>query len=246
VVREHYISKSALEIGGSYIKITGFPWQEKGTSDKVGVNSLTGKMLCKYHNNILSDIDNVGSNFLRYLNRIFEEFLNSDKIINEECKRFEGKKIELWLLKILCGLFAINHIDIPEYWIRILFGKENLSKNHGIYFFGIPGVPASWFFNLIAVRLVRNNRGEIAGAKFGLGGLPTLLAFGKPIFHEENMTELFRPSKLIFIKDGKNKEISFIGPEFEGNGSIISHVGGQVESNSRNFPRPLVSPSDND
>jgi len=47
--REHFISEAVLEIEGTSIEISGFPWQNKGESAVIGKSSLASK----YYANII-------------------------------------------------------------------------------------------------------------------------------------------------------------------------------------------------
>lgn len=47
--REHYISRSVLEIADSKLKVSGFPWQDPRKQADIGIETLTSKMFCVRH-----------------------------------------------------------------------------------------------------------------------------------------------------------------------------------------------------
>ena len=240
ISREHYISKSVLDIAGKAVRISGFPWQKLDQKELIGNNSLTANILCKYHNSQLSSLDQNGNKFVSSLKKIYSQALQGDSFL-DEVFTINGTDFELWLLKILCGFFAIiGKYEIPDKWINLLFKRETFPNNFGLYIFGEPG-NTIWYFNLVRVISVKDTNNNIAGAKFGIGGIPFLLAFGKPTFHEKGFDHIYRPQSIKFNKSGKTKEINFIWPNESKTGSISLTFPNFVE-NTNQYPRLMVSP----
>lgn len=238
--REHYISKSALELAGKTVRVTGFSWQRTNDSTEIGINSLTSKMLCEQHNSELSSLDEVGKAFLLALKSSFDAATTEREFLNEAFK-IEGEKLELWLLKVLCGFFRMSRVaHIPSSWIEILFQKRPFAENSGLHFFTLPGNVA-WKFNLLRVLSVQDKHGNIAGAKFGIGGLAALLAFGKPSFEEAGIESLYRPTNIQIIKGTNTKSIEFSWGSYQGQGSMTMHISEIVEEKDLHA-RPLVKP----
>ena len=99
----------------------------------------------------------VGKVFLQTIRTIFDDAIGESKFSDEKFI-LEGNKIELWLLKILCGLGVVSgKVVLPKKWINILFGRETLPKDAGLYFFGVEG-DVSWNFNLVRVISVLDNQ----------------------------------------------------------------------------------------
>ena len=239
--KEHVISRSVLALAGDVILVSGFPWQEKDKYDSVGINSLASKVLCQNHNNSLSKADNEGRLFVQSIKSIFETFVETnespvdDVIIN-------GELIELWLLKILCGIYSLKKKgEVPKEWIKILFEKEKFGKDCGFYFFGFEG-NASWFFNLVKVISVRDDKNMFAGAKFGIGGLSLLLALGKPNFENPNMKYMLRPKRIVFSKGEISKNIVLSWNSYPSSGTITMNILGTTEDPPPEYV-PLVSPT---
>jgi len=221
--REHYISKSALELAGKTVSVSGFPWQTPDQSMEIGIESLTSKILCEHHNSELSPLDVVGSDFLRLLKASIEG-VASDGEFKNETVHIDGLKLEAWLLKVLCGTIALSgRSKVPEEWVNILFQNRPFPKDSGLYFFGAPGL-VKWNFNLMRMSSVQDKSGKIAGAKFGIGGIATLLAFGKPIFEEAGIDYLYRPSSLVFQKESNAKHFEFSWGSHQGYGSMNVRV----------------------
>ena len=239
ISKEHYVSRSVLEAAGGEIQVSGFPWQEKNETKKVGINSLVSKVLCSYHNSELSSLDASGSSFLEALRSIFNTTIEEREFSNE-IFNLDGKKTELWLLKIFCGLLATSKVTkIPGRWVEILFEKELFPDGSGLHIFGETG-RGIWFFNLVRVFSVQDtNSTNIAGAKFGIGGLAFLLAFGRPNFSESSMRSILRPDKLSFEKNCKTKEINFTWGEYQPGNSIKIRIEGLVQKGQTN-DRPIV------
>lgn len=217
--REHYISKSVLELVGKTVSVSGFPWQTSNRSMEIGIEALTSKILCEHHNSELSPLDNIGAEFLRSLKSSFDGSVNHGEF-KDEIIDIDGLKLETWLLKVLCGIISVSGFSkVPKEWIEILFQNRSFPNNSGIYFFGSPGL-AKWSFNLVRIFSVQDKGGKIAGAKFGIGGIATLLAFGKPIFHEPGIEYLYRPANLVIQKGSNIKRFNFSWGNYQGYGSI--------------------------
>jgi len=137
--KEHYISHSLLKIlakedGSSDIK--GLPWS-KNEFVKLYPANLWSKILCLDHNQALKGLDFVAARFFRQLYLIPEQLNNNgaDSIL-----LVNGADLELWFLKLLCGLCTVNqkdqsHWEIPPEWLAILFRKTNFdyAAGQGLY-----------------------------------------------------------------------------------------------------------------
>jgi hypothetical protein len=102
---EHYISESVINCLGGQFKISGFPWQEIGQEQEVGINSLRSKVLCKRHNEAFSPLDESAKKFFGILFSIIAEFSGESGHLNGSTWHFvSGEMLELWLMKTLFGL----------------------------------------------------------------------------------------------------------------------------------------------
>jgi len=225
--REHYISKSVLKLAGNTVLVSGFPWQKPGQVIDIGIGSLASKILCGHHNAELSSLDESGRAFLANLKSSFDAALGEGEF-SDETFSIAGDKLELWLLKILCGILTVSRASAPEKWIEVLFQRQPFPDRAGIHFFGMPG-PAGWYFNLLRVISVPSKQGNIAGAKFGIGGLEVLLAFGKPQFMETEFQSRYRPESLLIHRDSNTKKFDFSWGDHVGEGSVVMRIEEVIE-----------------
>jgi hypothetical protein len=229
-----------LEIGGEIVQVSGFPWQ-KTESQEIGIDALTSRILCSQHNSQLSPLDATGKEFLSDVKSIFDKAFKSE-VWADEVFAIDGKKLELWLLKVLCGVFVVSGtIEVPRQWIEILFQREPFAEGSGMHIFGVQG-NGSWFFNLVRILSVNDKSGKILGAKFGIGGLAFLLAFGKPQFSEEGIQSIYRPQSIIFQKEANEKRLDFSWPYGEGTGSVRLTIAGAIDGVDPKY-RPIVGPN---
>ena len=119
-------------------------------------------------------------------------------------------QLEKWLLKVLVGIFSLtSRYQVPVEWIELLFGRKPWPVGEGMYIFFVPGA-LTWNLQLLQVIPVYKTEGarSILGAKFGFGGPPFLLAFGRPRFWEAGMEAFFRPGKLQVCQGSSVRENS--------------------------------------
>lgn len=237
---EHYISRSVLRLAGKAVRVSGFAWQQPGQATDIGVGSLTSKRLCRHHNEQLSPLDEEGRRFLAPLKHTHDEASGEAEFSNEAFL-VDGDKLELWLFKVLCGILAASRAyPVPKEWIEILFQRRPFPEGAGLYIFGEPG-PATWYFNLLRVISVRNNRGDLAGAKFGIGGLALLLALGTPRFHESGVESIYRPARLQIHRGRNIKEFLISWSRYQGSGSVFLRIEGAISADHPG-PKPIVRP----
>ena len=108
-------------------------------------DSLTAKILCENHNNILSPYDAAGGRF-------FEALADSEQPAPSSPARVafvNGYDVEKWMLKILCGNVATGDYrdptgllktgEVPKMWVEALYGTRPWPSGWGIYFSGEAG-----------------------------------------------------------------------------------------------------------
>jgi hypothetical protein len=238
--KEHYVSESVLAIVGTIIQVTGFPWQRNAETAQIGAASLAAKILCKRHNEQLSPLDSVAKVFLSGLQSSFQEA--SENMLSNTTYQTSGSSFELWLLKVLCGLLPLCKVAVPHAWVNILFQREPWPAGAGLHIFGAPGV-ASWYFTLVRVISVMSaeNPGRIAGAKFGIGGLALLLAFGTPRLTEPGMQTSYRPAGISIERDGKQNQHVLSWDDDDAHGTMTLRITGTTTGTTEG-PRPIVKP----
>ena len=131
-----------LKLIGDRITLKGFPWQGAGERT-VGTKALTAKILCERHNTALSSLDEVGIRFFDKLRLGRFECSPSEAVVGSQISLFRGEMIELWMLKVLCGLIVFGKrtdksgspikIDLPPPWLGILFGYQPMPPGWGLW-----------------------------------------------------------------------------------------------------------------
>lgn len=108
LTREHILSKTILrQLDG--IVLGGMPWQQTGTSAQVGINTATAKILCAYHNNSMSKLDDAAGRFFKRLQWIYAQTdVQHAPASKPTATIFSGETLERWMLKTLLGLFMEN------------------------------------------------------------------------------------------------------------------------------------------
>lgn len=215
ISREHYISKSLFK--SSAVAVEGFPWC-KGKPRTVGIQSLTGKILCQTHNNGLSSLDeeasvlfdgirewcgigNIPSNSLP-LTRI----ARPPTVVN-------AKLIERWFLKTLLNLSLCRDYFIgvegrekgivPHDLVQVCFGERQFDGAGGMYGAAHAGMMIASHDSVRFAPLLREDRVlgglfEFRGFRFLLsllpGGLDTMPQGMDPDWQH---SRLLRPLELI-------------------------------------------------
>src|SRR5882672_6826080 len=90
--REHLISKSLFD--GAEIQVFGLPWCPP-EGKVIGIDGLAAKILCRLHNNRLSEVDQAGGEVFKKIKR----FLGKVKSNPREKIKVDGSLLERWLLK---------------------------------------------------------------------------------------------------------------------------------------------------
>ena len=109
---EHFISAGVLaQLGGPKVKVNGVPWLATDETKILSINSLTGNILCKRHNESLSPLDAMAGKFFAALKLIHDDIFDK-KTLSRRWKwfLFSGEEVELWLLKTAIGLFHSGNV----------------------------------------------------------------------------------------------------------------------------------------
>ena len=199
--KEHYISHSLLKIivkeDGS-IGIKGLPWS-KNESVRLFPANLWSKILCVDHNQAMKGLDSVAARFFRQLYSIPEQLnvTGPDSIL-----LVNGADLELWFLKLLCGLCTVNqkdqpHWEIPANWLALLFRKENFDYAAGQGLYCSAWIDrqdnAGKYFDFTIYH--KESDYSVAGIQANMGGVFFFLCLQKML--KQDVT-LFHPDILAF------------------------------------------------
>jgi hypothetical protein len=106
ITGEHYVSRAVLEqLSEPAVAVDGVPWLAPGERRVIAINSLTSNILCGRHNSALSVLDTEAGHFLRTIKAVHANL--GDKSLSRRLRVsiVSGEALELWILKIACGLF---------------------------------------------------------------------------------------------------------------------------------------------
>jgi len=235
ISKEHFISRNILEelhqSGG--LRVGGMPWNSPGAAVAVSPASLAGKVLCRHHNGLLSDLDVLGGHFFRALNAIHAASTGGQSSVLAAVYEFDGNGVERFFLKILLGGVASGNLRGPDGTIvregfdksllRRLFGEETFPSPTGLYLLGELSVP--WLIEqpLQAGALIDSGNPvgiliSIAPLRFALAVVPpddnSPLLSGKSFYRPATITMTnLQNGKIIFNWDGKGgKEDIVVAP----------------------------------
>jgi hypothetical protein len=131
--REHYITDGIFE--GETINAFGLPWCIDEPLS-IGLAAATARILCKRHNEALSDLDNEASKLSKFITlNVFAQPLVDDTTT------LDGRLIEKWALKTLFNLGYLGALDRPTFArllppadiIGCLFSDATVPEGAGLY-----------------------------------------------------------------------------------------------------------------
>lgn len=226
--KEHIVSKSVLkliEIPNKPITISGPKWLNSGEEKSTSIASISTKILCKRHNEVLSGLDKIGQKFFDFL---YNEN-NPDEYLF-----INGEEIERWMLKLLCGLISsgwgakdLRYWQPPIEWLEILFGDGRIPERSGLY--ALKGKDIKTKYHQIGVSLLANDKRElIHGVYFFIAGFQFIFFMGPPKkdflirFLSSGWELHYRPECFVVVNGSKQREVHFgVSPR---NGFVVMEV----------------------
>ena len=183
--REHTISECLFASGK--VTVSGFPWC-KGQLKTIGVSNLTRWILCKHHNNRLSDLDSAMLTF-------FDAVRESARLNKLRTKlrqnawsplrlTVDGRLLERWFLKTLIninyegGLKFGDDGETPgiptKEIVEIAFGHRTFSEHAGLYVARRAGETVAMYDGVTVRALTECDR--ISAAEFTVFGYRFILS----------------------------------------------------------------------
>jgi hypothetical protein len=169
------------------ITVSGLPWCS-GKGKKVGLASLTAKVLCKVHNSALSPVDQEAVRFAESMRESFRLLAVRNRLKQKHWrfKKFpvDGGMMERWFLKTLInatchrgspiGLDS-DQLGLPSrYLVEIAFGKRSFEPKAGLYgIYDTPEKKQTW--DGISIQTFNSTSNRVMGAVFSLVGFRLLL-----------------------------------------------------------------------
>lgn len=186
--REHYISRGVLrEVGeGNDLLTVGLPFLQQEEM-LINDSSLTSKVLCEYHNNQLSPLDQSAKMLCSILKNFKKDIEGSGtkRLVEVIC----GEDIERWALKTLCATLASGNLvingqqrreTVPEAWIALLTGKTRWPIGWGLYLHSATG-QQNYSKQLFALQPGSiSSPNQIDALRFWMFGLPFVLLLHTP------------------------------------------------------------------
>jgi hypothetical protein len=185
ITREHLVSENLFL--DDEMTVEGFPWC-KGKPVKVGLASLTAKILCEQHNSDLSEVDTAGGQAFdalreaRRVANIRERNLKHRWSVRRT--RIDGRRFERWCLKTLINLCCDRENPIgrdsaipgrpSERLVRMAYGLEPFPGRAGLYFVARVGMNIKSEDRVSFAPLISLGR-RIEGGLFAVRGQPLLL-----------------------------------------------------------------------
>lgn len=185
ISREHLISENLFL--DDDMTVEGFPWC-KGKQVKIGLASLTAKILCNQHNSDLSDVDTIGG-------ETFAAFRESRRLANQREKnpryrwtvvytKIDGRGFERWCLKTLINLCYDRNQPIgrdssevgkaSERLVQIAYGQQEFQDKAGLYFVARVGMNIQSEDKVGFAPLI-SKQGNVEGGLFSIRGMRLLL-----------------------------------------------------------------------
>jgi hypothetical protein len=160
----------------------------------VGAKAAGSRILCKRHNNVLSDYDREGVRLVRTSNSYFDTFLL--RRLGSAFKVFSGDAIERFLMKMLAGSMAVNYSwRPPTVWLECIFHGARMPEGWGMYYDAAP-VPHMNGAGAGVVPMVTDGN-ECVGGSFLLGRLVFTAIFSTKAVTLNGQDWLYRPALII-------------------------------------------------
>lgn len=220
---EHYLTKAILKLlikslephypilGVNHMTIdaNGNPILKKDHRQR---DPVKAEVLCAHHNNKLSQFDQVGIDIAKALIATDERpYTCSAKYI------IKGENFERYILKSICGHItdsankASNNVPIksvPFEWLDILFSNKPVPINTGLYFQPIHH-GHTLEQKVQALAHTSDPHTATGGYRLMFGWMFFVLLESGRGEIETDPKPIFKPSRIIFKKDGFEREIAF-------------------------------------
>lgn len=193
ISREHIISEGIFS--SPTVRVKGFEWCPNELKE-VGLASLTKKVLCGFHNNSLSPLDQAAIDLFK----VFKEATRLQRVRegmgamrwSHSVFKIDGSKLETWCLKTLITLSVGGRVCLgpnstdpnkpDKHLVRSCFSGK-LEQPNGLYVSFEEGDQIQFQEEAVAIATFLNTEGRLAGARFALGGFVFLLNAGYRAFN---------------------------------------------------------------
>ena len=211
---EHTLSKDVLKSmarEGDLIEMEGLHWKAPGELMQLKISNLGSNILCRRHNSALSPLDSAAGRFFRILQEISTDI--KSKSLSRKGRWFlvGGEAIELWGLKVLCGLYYSRQITnqrqsiISTHEVNVArfitaLDDRQLHKPCGLYLRVNPGGTLKVEENVTTSPLCDADRNLLVGITIGMHGIEFDILMEAPgaNFPLPQQPVVFHPWHLLF------------------------------------------------
>ena len=223
---EHYVSdgllRDILDVmkgrrpGTPVFEVRHAKWLPEGETSRVVGRRIEAKVLCQAHNEALSPLDRIGKRFgaavvRAALARPGDEPEGETILLN-------GEDFERWLLKILCGVKAMeSRVDKTDWspplvWLRALFKIDGEAMPGGFGFWldlkAHELLPAGSLFSTTPIDS-RTSGPNPLGLRFHLCGIEHVLMIGDEGRSRVIRNGRLRPGLIDYEFDGATVRVGF-------------------------------------
>jgi len=185
--QEHLVSECLYD---GEIKVKGLPWC-KDTLKTIRIETLTAPLLCRYHNQTLSEVDKAAKQTLNTLREACDLWEKRKNIRTRSwtVKYFTTDMLllERWCLKTLININLSGKPGLPVYavgqsnrptdeLVRIAFGLERFKPPMGLYRVAVTGETLIDVGDGHIHLTTKGRNGRLGGAELKLLGLPFFLS----------------------------------------------------------------------
>jgi hypothetical protein len=238
ISKEHYVTEALLKEvaeGQRAVRVSNHPLLPTSVlgPEQFGLRALTGHILCKTHNSLLSDFDTTAVTLFKHL-----DFLNgTSHHAAQPTVPISGDRFERWMLKTLLGTLYGGAIPVlpgmefeeqlpPVELLRVIFDNQPIPVGQGLFLnAGRLGEAFTADHNVLQLSIAPSRDGRVIGLRvrmFGIMFSLILMNFtdGLP---EELREGTYRPSN-ITIEPGGSVPIEWTG-QVEARPVHILHLG---------------------
>lgn len=229
ISREHYMSKSMLDLFLAKTVDADFPWNDVGRSTTVGIEDLTSGILCGRHNSALLPLDAVATqafgNLLDAANYVTKKSLATKRAIYAA----SGEGLELWALKLLFGTYHAKMVAKDRNAL-----EDNRPFDFSIFQSVLEGRalvgPCGLYVRGRAAQMdtrvgwgppTTETGNRVSGVRFLVGPLEFALIVDSASLNFDAIRKqsFYRPSAVDLIGERRGANIFLSGPQFENNES---------------------------
>jgi hypothetical protein len=179
---EHIVTESTLP--GPQINVRGLPFL-KGRTITLHKKQFKSNILCKAHNNALSQVDQAGTS-------TFDALRDATGANPRMKNKIDGNLLERWLLKTMINMEVLADFSVcpPPDVVEIAFGKRGFGPQAGLFLIGYSFHPELGDERVSYTRLAdASNGNKICGGFFNFRGFQLLLMISNNPFAEIGIAE---------------------------------------------------------